>query len=105
MSKAVYFVSYNLKKGASIPDFLLAAAKLNNEFISKQKGYISWEQLNDGKTWVDLITFETMEDLNNFKEVSRKPSELAKKFYSFMNLLSCKVRIYSTQKSYGLNSN
>jgi len=100
MSNAVYYVSYKLKKGASVPDFLLAAEKLNNEFISKQKGYISWKQLFDGKTWADVCTFETMDDLNNFKEVSSKPSELAKKFYSFMNLFSCKEHLFSVEKSY-----
>ena len=100
MSNAVYFVSYKLKKGASVPAFLEAAEKLNNEHISKQKGYVSWKQLVDGNTWADMITFETMDDLNAFKEVSRKPGELAKKFYSFMNLFSCKVHLFSVEKSY-----
>ena len=98
MANAVYCVSYKLKKGASVPDFLLAAEKLNNEQISKQKGYISWKQLVDDKnTWADLITFETMDDLNSFKEVSKKPTELAKKFYSFMSLnpLSTKIHLFS----------
>jgi len=100
MSNAVYYVSYKLKKGASIPDFLLAAEKLNNEHISKQKGYISWQQLVDDNTWADLITFETMEDLNNFIEASSNPNESAKEFYSFMNLLSCKQHIFSVEKNY-----
>lgn len=100
MSNAIYYVSYKLKKGVSIPDFLLSAEKLNNEFISKQKGYISWKQLVDGDTWVDMITFETMDDLNNFKEVSKNPSELAKKFYSFMNLFGCKVNEFSVERNY-----
>ena len=102
MSNAVYYVSYKLKKEASIPDFLAAAEALNNEFISKQRGYISWKQLTDGDTWVDMITFETMDDLKNFKTVSRNPSELAKKFYSFMNLSPsvCKVHAFSVERSY-----
>ena len=100
MANSVYYVSYKLKKNASISEFLQAAEKLNNEQISKQKGYISWKQLLEGNTWADIITFETMEDLNAFKEVSRKPSELAKKFYSFMNLFSCKVHLFSVEKSY-----
>ena len=100
MSNAVYYVSYKLKKGASVSDFLQAAEKLNNEHISKQKGYVSWKQLFDGKTWADMITFETMDDLNAFKEASLKPDELAKKFYSFMNLFSCKVHLFSVEKSY-----
>jgi hypothetical protein len=100
MSNAVYYVSYKLKKGASVSDFLAAAEKLNSEHISKQKGYVSWKQLVDGKIWADMIIFKTMDDLNAFKEASRKPDELAKNFYSFMNLLSCKVHLFSVEKSY-----
>ena len=50
MPNAVFYVSYKLKKGASVSEFLLAAEKLNNEYMSKQKGYISWKQLVDGDT-------------------------------------------------------
>ena len=98
MSQAIYYVSFKLKKSASVPDFLLAAEQLNNEFISKQKGYVSWEQLRDGETWADVITFETMDDLANFEAVSRDPDELALKFYSFINLNSCKGHRFSVEK-------
>jgi hypothetical protein len=103
VQNAVYYVSYELKKGASVPEFLLAAERLNDEHISKQKGYISWKQLFDCKTWADVITFETMDDLNDFKAASGKPGELAKKFYSFMRLnpLSVKLHSFSVEKSYG----
>jgi len=100
MPNAVYFVSFKLKKGASVPDFLLAAEKLNNDYISKQKGYISWKQLVDGDTWADVITFETMDDLNSFKEASNNPSETALAFYSFINLNSCKVHLFTVERSY-----
>ena len=102
MPNAIYYVSYPLKKDALVPDFLRAAESLNNEFISKQKGYISWKQLRDGDTWADVITFETMDDLNNFKEVSNNPCELALKFYSFMNFDPnlCKMHVFSVERSY-----
>jgi len=100
MSNAVYYVSYKLKKGASVQDFLLAAEALNNGFISKQKGYISWKQLVDGDTWADFATFETMDDLKNFEAASRNPSEAANKFYSFINLNSCKTHRFIVEKSY-----
>jgi len=99
-NNAVYFVSYKLKKGASIPDFLLAAEKLNDEHISKQKGYISWQQLVDGETWVDFATFETMEDLKSFEEASRNPNDVALKFYSFINLNSCKGHHFLVERNY-----
>ena len=77
LSNAVYFVSFRLKKGASVKEFLDAAKKLNDEYISKQPGYVSWKQAVDGETWADMITFETMEDLCKFQEASNNPSELA----------------------------
>ncbi|MCL2746841.1 MAG: hypothetical protein FWE48_07140 [Coriobacteriia bacterium] len=102
MSNAVYYVSYKLKKDVSVSDFLLAAKKLNDGHISKQKGYVSWRQMLDGDTWADLITFETMDDLNNFKEVSKNPGKLAKDFYSFINFSAKgnKSHIFSVEKSY-----
>ena len=103
MSNAIYYVEYKLKKGASASDFLQASEKLNNGYISKQKGYISWKQLHDGKSdiWADICTFETMEDLKAFEANSANPGELALKFYSFINLPSCRVRYYSVERAYG----
>jgi len=101
-NNAIYYVSYKLKKDASVPDFLLAAQKLNDEFISKQKGYVSWKQLVSGDTWADMITFETMDDLENFKEVSKDPSETAQHFYSFINFMAkgSKLHIFSVERDY-----
>lgn len=83
-----------------MPDFLLAAEKLNNEYISKQKGYISWKQLNDGDMWADFLTFETMEDVKKFEANSESAGELAGEFYSFINLSTCKVHYFTVERSY-----
>jgi len=99
-NNAIYYVSYKLKKGVSVPDFLLAAEALNNGYISKQKGYVSWKQLVDGETWADICTFETMSDLKSFEEASRNPSELATNFYSFINLNSCRGHKFLVERSY-----
>ena len=88
MSNAVHLNIYQLKKGASAPDFLLAVEKLVEEEISKKKGYLSFKLMVDGDTWVDEVTFETMEDLKNFEEAARNPSEHAKHFYSFINFVA-----------------
>lgn len=100
MPNAVFYCSFLLKKGASAPDFLLAAEKLNNEYISKQRGYLSWKQLVDGDTWADFITFETMEDVKKFEADSGNSGELAKNFYSFINLNSCKVNYFTIERNY-----
>jgi len=85
MSKAVHLNIYKLKKNASTEDFLLAVEKLIQEEISKKKGYVSFRLMLDGDTWVDEVTFETMEDLKNFEEEAKNPSEVALHFYSFIN--------------------
>jgi len=99
MSETIMYISFKLVKGASIPDFLIASEKLNNEYMSKQKGYISWKQLVEKDMWVDLITWESMEDAQRILD-SSNPTELAKKFYSFINCNSCKVHLFSVEKTY-----
>jgi len=101
MPNAVFFVSFKLKKGASVPDFLLAAEQLNNGYMSKQKGFISWDQLVDGDTWADFLTFETMEDVKKFEADSGNAGELAQKFYSFIDFNSIKQHYFSIERSYG----
>jgi len=100
MSKAVFYCSFSLNEGTPISEFLEAAKKLNDGFISKQKGYISWKQLNDGNTWVDFVTFETMDDVKNFEANSINAGELAEQFFSFIDLSSCKVSYFTIEKEY-----
>ena len=99
MSNAIWFISYKLKKGASIEDFLLASKKCNNEVLSKQKGFISWEVLRDGETWVDLVKWETAEDAKN-AETAGSENPASHEFYSFINMNSCKLQLYSIEESY-----
>jgi len=102
MPNAVFYVAYKLKKGASVSDFLQASKELNDGYISKQKGYISWKQLVDGDTWADFCTFETMEDVKNFEDGANAGGggELSQKFYSFINLNSCKCNYFTVERSY-----
>ena len=99
MSNAVYFVSYKLKKGASVPDFLLATEQLNHAYMSKQTGFISWKQCVDGDTWADILTFETIEDAKRVSQPSGT-NDFAEKFYSFINLNSCRAHLFSVERSY-----
>lgn len=100
MSKGVWFISYKLVEGASVPEFLLALEKTNNEVLSKKKGFISWQVLVDGDTWVDLVTWETLEDAQNAANEEAAPDPIALTFYSFMDVGSIKQQIYSVEKSY-----
>ncbi|MCL2574528.1 MAG: hypothetical protein FWE34_08270 [Defluviitaleaceae bacterium] len=100
MVNGVFYCAYKLKKGVDVAEFLEASKKLNDGHISKQKGYISWKQLNDGDTWADFATFETIEDVKKFEENSADPCELAQKFYSFINLNSCKQHHFTIERNY-----
>jgi len=99
MKKTIWTCEYKLKKNANEAEFLDASEVLGKEYISKQKGYISWKQLKGDSTWVDVVTWETIEDAKAF-ETSGGGGELAEKFYSFINLMSCKSRYYTIEKSH-----
>ncbi|MCL2367948.1 MAG: hypothetical protein FWC72_03035 [Oscillospiraceae bacterium] len=101
MANVVFFNSYKLKKGASVPDFLRAVETLIKEHISKQAGYVSFKLLAQGDAWADSVTFETMDHLNAWLEASQTDSnEFAEAFYSFLNFNSCKSSIYTVEMSF-----
>jgi len=99
MTNAIYTVSFKLKKGTNTQEFLAAAKALNDNYISKQPGYISWQQGFDKEKelWADFCTFASMEDAQNFLKNSETPNEHALAFYSFLNLPSCVSRLYSVE--------
>lgn len=99
MPEVMFFNSYKLKKGVSVPDFLAAVEKLNKEYISGQKGYVSFQLLVDGDRWADATVFETMEDAEHFAKCG-EPNEYAEAFYSFLNLSTCRSNLFSTERSY-----
>ena len=99
MNEVIMLITFKLKKGASVEEFLIASENLNNGYMSQQKGFVSWKQLHDGELWVDFLTFKTMEDAQAIEKDSN-PNDLALKFYSFINCNSCKVQYFTVEKSY-----
>ena len=97
MPNAVWFISFKLKKDVSEEQFLRASEKCHNEVLSKQKGFISWEVLRDGDTWVDLVRWETPEDAKN-GETAGAANPAAHEFYACINMSSCKTRLFSVEK-------
>ena len=98
---AIEFSYYNLKKGASVSDFLRVSDKFNNEFLTAQKGYISRKLLVDGDMWADFVSWETMEDILNAFSVAPKDAA-ASEFLSFIALNKCKSRLLSVERSYSI---
>ena len=99
MANVVSFNSYKLQKGASVSDFLLMMETLINEFVSKQKGFISSKTLVDGETWADFTIFETIDDLKAFVPLCNK-NDLAKKCYTFMDFDTLKSHVFLIEKSF-----
>jgi len=100
VSNVIWFISYKLVEGTSAEDFLLASEKCHNEVLSKKKGFISWKVLVQGDTWVDLVTWETMDDAINAESDESEPSPTAMKFYSFIDPNSLKSQVFSVEKNY-----
>ncbi|MCL2195028.1 MAG: hypothetical protein FWB76_03665 [Oscillospiraceae bacterium] len=94
---AIFHCTFKLKKSADPQAFLQASKTLHAEHISKQAGYVSWQQLRDGDAWVDLLTFDSMDNVKAFEENSATPNEHALAFYSFINMPSCVVRYYNVE--------
>ena len=97
MSKAIWFISYKLQESVSEEDFLRASKKCNDEVLSKQKGFISWDVLRDGDTWIDLVKWETADDAKN-AETAGAENPVAGEFYSFMDMTTCNLQLYSIEK-------
>ena len=100
MPNAVWFISYKLVEGASVPDFLLASEKCHNEVLSKKKGFISQKVLLDDDTWVDLVTWETMEDAENAESDDGDINPIAQDFYSYIDPNSLNNQLFSVKKNY-----
>ena len=104
MSKTVLFITFKLASGVSKPDFMKTAEKLNNEFISKQKGYISWAQLVDGDTWADMLTWETAEDAQNAMAASESYAPNME-FFALLDGPSIKMNMFTVANEYVSNVN
>lgn len=99
MSKAIWNFSFQLKKGVTQHDFIETTKKLHDEITSKAKGFISWGQYLQGDTWADLVFWETLDDANSGTTVA-EGSELAKNFYSMIQMNTCKALISTFVKKY-----
>ena len=99
MSKTAWIFSYKLKKGIKEEKFIALTQKLNDEIISKAKGYISWEQYLQKDTWTDFVLWETEEDAHNATTIG-KGKEVTNDFYACIQMNTCKALISKLIKRY-----
>lgn len=86
MVQAVEYVSFSLRKGVIQSDFILASDKMNQDFLSAQKGYVGRKLLNDGDTWADMVLWETMSDAQHAAEVCNENSAASEYFLYIENV-------------------
>ncbi|MCL2855207.1 MAG: hypothetical protein FWE21_06265 [Defluviitaleaceae bacterium] len=99
MQNAVWVIQFKLKKGVTAEEFLTASQKCQDEVISQQKGYLSWKQLVDGDTWIDVIEWQTREDADAALTAGAS-NPAAQEFYAKMNINSVKHQTLSVAKVY-----
>ncbi len=57
-------------------------------YLSKKRGLSPWQVLRDGDTWVDLVTWETMQDAMEAANDDGDASPTTQKYYSFIAILA-----------------
>ena len=62
MSKAVMLIAFKLREDASAAEFLQASDKVQEDYLSKCKGYISRILFVNDDIWTDMLVWETMAD-------------------------------------------
>ena len=79
--KTGMIISFKLKDGVSPKDLLMASDKLQENYISKCKGFISRQLMHVGGIWTDWVIWETLPDAQNSMS---KSDEFAKEFTSLI---------------------
>lgn len=99
MPGAAILITYKLAKNTSEQDFLPASEKMHGEFMSKQKGFISWQILAEADTYTDVLIWETMEDAQNAMRAGGE-STANQAFFSLFDPESIKMQFLTMKKSY-----
>ena len=101
MAYVVEFATFYLKKTVSRAEFMAASDKLNNEFLQKQRGYVSRKLLINGGMYCDYVLWETLDDAKTaVKNSQNDPAALAYISKLIFNRKGCSFRHYLTEKEY-----
>ena len=93
--------SFKLKSGVTEQDLLLAHERFRNEFLLKQKGYLSHKLLFDNEKYFDLVVWETLEDARNaFAVVNENPAAIALVDFIDETYTDDKIPLFTIVKSY-----
>lgn len=81
---AVTLVTFKLRKGASVPDFLLAKDKVYGVLASTHEGCISSKLLTNGDLWADLVFWKSIDDARNAANNKEHAADVFREYFSFI---------------------
>ena len=81
MKNALEIVTFKIKDGVMLPDFLKAAAELEEGFAKKQEGFLCRTfGRGEGNDWVDVIRWQTMADAEAASKAAMQSAACAPMF-------------------------
>jgi len=96
--KTGMFISCKLKDGVSTEDFLAASDKIQEEYLSKCKGFVSRQLMNIDGVWTDWVVWATFPDADNSMKKAEE-NEAAMKFTSMVGEI-IEYKTYPLERSY-----
>ena len=84
LPNVVTFVTYKLKKGMPVSDFLFATDKAGSKLSFNDSLAISWKLLVDGDIWADMIYWESMDGPQKASASENLNSDI-KEYLSFID--------------------
>ena len=91
-------ISFKLKEGVAVDDFLTASDEIQKNYLSKRKGFIGRQLMINGDVWTDWVIWETMADANNSIEKSME-NESGKKFTALVGDV-LEYQLYPLERAY-----
>ena len=96
--KTGMIISFKLKDGVSTDDFLTASDKIQENYLSKCKGFISRQLMIIDGVWTDWVIWETFPDADNSMGKAEE-NESAKVFTSLIGEV-IEYNLYPLERSY-----
>jgi len=96
--KTGMILSFKLKDGVSAEDFLAASDKIQEDYLSKCKGFICRQLMKIDGIWTDWIIWDTLPDAENSMGKSEE-NESAKAFTSMIEEV-IEYNLYPLERSY-----
>ena len=96
----VEIAAFKLVAGADETEFLKASDRVQEEYLSKCRGYVDRKLIKDSEgNWRDVVTFQTSDDAENAaKGFATQPS--TKEFEGMIDLKSAKMMHFELTKEY-----